>query len=36
MERNEIIRTLRCFMDMNKERYEIIRIGLFSQRRETA
>ena len=29
MERNEIIRTLRCFMDMNKERYEIIRIGLF-------
>jgi len=29
MERNEIIRTLRSFMDMNKERYEIIRIGLF-------
>ena len=29
MERNEIIRTLRGFMDMNKDRYEIIRIGLF-------
>jgi predicted nucleotidyltransferase len=29
MERNEIIHTLRGFMDMNKERYEIIRIGFF-------
>ena len=29
MERNEIIRTLRGFMDMNKDRYEIIRIGVF-------
>jgi len=29
MERNEIIRTLRSFMDMNRERYEIIRIGIF-------
>ena len=29
MERNEIIRTLRGFMDMNKDRYEIIRIGIF-------
>ncbi|MBA3018739.1 MAG: nucleotidyltransferase [Desulfobacteraceae bacterium] len=29
MERNEIIRTLRCFMDMNKDRYKIIRIGVF-------
>jgi predicted nucleotidyltransferase len=29
MKRNEIIRTLRGFMDMNKDRYEIIRIGVF-------
>jgi len=29
MERNEIIRTLRGFMDMYKDRYEIIRIGVF-------
>ena len=29
MEKNEIICTLRDFMDMNKDRYEIIRIGLF-------
>jgi len=29
MERNEIIQTLRGFMDMNKDRYEIIRIGVF-------
>ena len=29
MERNEIIRTLRGFMDMNKDRYKIIRIGVF-------
>ncbi len=29
MERNEIIQTLRSFMDMNKDRYEIIRIGVF-------
>ena len=29
MERNETICTLRGFMDMNKDRYEIIRIGLF-------
>ena len=29
MERNEIIRTLRGFMDMNRDRYEIIRIGVF-------
>ena len=29
MERKEIIRILRGFMDMNKDRYEIIRIGLF-------
>jgi hypothetical protein len=29
MERNEIIQTLRGFMDMNKDRYEIIRIGIF-------
>ena len=29
MERNEIIRTLSGFMDMNKDRYEIIRIGVF-------
>jgi predicted nucleotidyltransferase len=29
MERSEIIDTLRDFMDMNKDRYEIIRIGVF-------
>jgi predicted nucleotidyltransferase len=29
MERNEIIQTLSGFMDMNKDRYEIIRIGVF-------
>ena len=29
MKRNEIIRTLRGFMDMNRDRYEIIRIGVF-------
>ena len=29
MKRNEIIRTLSGFMDMNKDRYEIIRIGVF-------
>jgi uncharacterized protein len=29
MERNEIIRTLRGFMEMNRDRYEIIRIGVF-------
>jgi len=29
MERDEIIQTLRGFMDLNKERYEIIRIGVF-------
>ena len=29
MERNEIIRILRGFMDMNKDRYKIIRIGVF-------
>ncbi len=29
MERNEIIRALRGFMELNKERYEIIRIGVF-------
>ena len=29
MKRNEIIRTLSGFMDMNKDRYEIIRIGIF-------
>jgi len=29
MERNEIIRTLRSFVEMNRDRYEIIRIGVF-------
>jgi len=29
VERNEIIRALRGFMELNKERYEIIRIGVF-------
>ncbi len=29
MERNEIIRTLRGFVEMNRDRYEIIRIGVF-------
>ena len=29
MERNEIIRTLRGFLEMNRDRYEIIRIGIF-------
>ena len=29
MERNEIIRTLRGFVEMNRDRYEIIRIGIF-------
>ncbi len=29
MEMKEIIRALRGFMDLNKERYEIIRIGVF-------
>ena len=29
MERNEIIQTLRGFMEMNGDRYEIIRIGVF-------
>jgi len=29
MERNEIIQTLRGFMEQNKDRYEIIRIGVF-------
>ncbi len=29
MKRNQIIHTLRGFMDMNKDRYEIIRIGVF-------
>ena len=29
MERNEIMRTLRGFMEMNRDRYEIIRIGVF-------
>ncbi|MBU2522350.1 MAG: nucleotidyltransferase domain-containing protein [Candidatus Methanoperedenaceae archaeon] len=29
MERNEIIRILRNFVEMNKDRYEIIRIGVF-------
>jgi len=29
MERNEIVRTLRGFMEMNRDRYEIIRIGVF-------
>ncbi len=29
MEINEIMQTLRSFVDMNKDRYEIIRIGIF-------
>ena len=29
MEINEIMQTLRSFVDMNKDRYEIIRIGVF-------
>ena len=29
MKRNEIIRTLRGFVEMNRDRYEIIRIGIF-------
>jgi uncharacterized protein len=29
MERNEIIRTLRGFVEMNRDRYKIIRIGVF-------
>ena len=29
MERNEIIQTLHGFMEQNKDRYEIIRIGVF-------
>ncbi|MDL1963887.1 MAG: nucleotidyltransferase domain-containing protein [Deltaproteobacteria bacterium] len=29
MERNEIMQTLRGFIEMNKDKYEIIRIGLF-------
>ena len=29
MERNEIIQTLRGFMEKNSDRYEIIRIGVF-------
>jgi predicted nucleotidyltransferase len=29
MERNEIIRTLRGFIEMNRDRYEIVRIGVF-------
>ena len=29
MKRNEIIRTLRGFVEMNRDRYEIIRIGVF-------
>ncbi len=29
MERNEIIRTLHGFMEMNRDRYKIIRIGVF-------
>jgi len=29
MERNEIIRTLRGCVEMNRDRYEIIRIGVF-------
>ena len=27
--KNEIIRTLRGFLEMNRDRYEIIRIGVF-------
>jgi len=29
METNEIMQTLRSFVEMNRDRYEIIRIGLF-------
>ncbi|MDL1985859.1 MAG: nucleotidyltransferase domain-containing protein [Deltaproteobacteria bacterium] len=29
MERNEIIQTLRGFVEMNRDRYKIIRIGVF-------
>ncbi len=29
MKRNEIIRTLRGFVEMNRDKYEIIRIGVF-------
>ena len=29
MEINEIMQTLRSFIDMNKDRYKIIRIGVF-------
>jgi len=29
MERDEIIRTLRGFVEMNRDRYEIVRIGVF-------
>jgi len=29
MERNEIMQTLRSFVEMNRDRYEIIRIGVF-------
>lgn len=29
MKRNEIIRTLRGFVEINRDRYEIIRIGIF-------
>ena len=29
MEINEIMQTLRSFVDMNKDKYEIIRIGVF-------
>ncbi|MGA8179159.1 MAG: nucleotidyltransferase domain-containing protein [Desulfobacterales bacterium] len=29
MDRNEIIQTLRSFAEMNRGRYEIIRIGIF-------
>ncbi|KKK79542.1 hypothetical protein LCGC14_2832460 [marine sediment metagenome] len=34
MEGNEIIRALRGFMELNKERYEIIRIGFGSAARD--
>lgn len=29
MDKNEIIQTLRSFVEMNRNRYEIIRIGIF-------
>ena len=29
MDRNEIIQILRSFVEMNRDRYEIIRIGIF-------